>query len=82
MASNPFIHQYGCLVQYGFNFMEGFSAFADEFIARHKASEAKKKEQGFCPNLESWIYNNQTAITQLYGELLSAGLLPQSPFSP
>lgn len=73
------IEKYGSLVQFGVDYMVGFSQFSDEFIGKYYEYKPDIIEDGYSPDYQMWIRQNKTSIVQLYNELNYLGLIPTHP---
>lgn len=72
--STEYIYKYGKLVQFGTDFMIGFSSFADEFHNTLSTYIQEISNYGYSIEWNNWQKQNAEAITKLYDELEKAGL--------
>jgi hypothetical protein len=79
--SQEYITKFGSLVQYGVSYMQGFSAFADQFIYQHDLAAAEINEYGYSDTWIAWQKANSNSIIDLYNQLDAQGLIPTSPIS-
>jgi hypothetical protein len=77
--SEDYIFKFGSLIQYGTQYMQGFSTFADEFLLEFNLRKLELNEYGYSPDWVQWQKNNSTQIIQLYDELNDMNLIPTTP---
>jgi hypothetical protein len=73
--STDYIYKYGKLVQFGTDFMVGFSSFADEFNNTLNLHIQEIADYGYSTEWNNWQKQNAEAIIQLHDELEEAKLL-------
>lgn len=79
--STEYIQKFGSLVQYGVSYMQGFSAFADQFVSEYNSVKQEIDEYGYSNDWTVWQKQNSQSIIDLYDQLNAQGLIPQSPTS-
>lgn len=77
--SEQFIYKYGRLVQFGTDFMIGFSTFADEFHNTRNSFMDELNDYGYSINWVNWQKQNSQSIIDLHDELEAANLIPTTP---
>jgi hypothetical protein len=78
---NELILKYGSLVQFGVDYMAGFSPFADLFLEKFYEYKPVIDSQGFSIGWNNWRTDNSADIIALYDALEGAGLIPTEPIS-
>jgi hypothetical protein len=76
LNSTEYIYKYGKLVQFGTNFMIGFSSFADEFHNTISTYTQEMNDYGYSIEWNNWKKQRVDSIIQLHNELEEAGLIP------
>lgn len=59
--------------------MQGFSAFADQFVSEYNVVKQELDQYGYSPDWVAWQKQNAQSIIDLYNQLDAQGLIPQSP---
>lgn len=77
--SEDYIYKYGRLVQYGVEYLQGFSAFADSFYDEYVFRKSELNEYGYSPDWVHWQKQNSSAIIQLHDDLEAQDLIPTTP---
>jgi hypothetical protein len=77
--SEDYIFKFGSLIQYGVEYMQGFSTFADEFYTEFHFRKSELNDYGYSPDWVQWQKNNSSQIIQLYDELNDMNLIPTTP---
>lgn len=77
--SEEFIYKYGRLVQFGTNYMIGYSQFADDFHNARNGFMQELNDYGYSMEWVNWQKNNSDAIINLYDSLEEDGLIPSTP---
>jgi hypothetical protein len=76
LYSTDYIYKYGRLVQFGTDFMIGFSSFADEFHNTLNLNIQEIADYGYSTEWNNWQKQNINTIVQLHDELEQANLIP------
>jgi hypothetical protein len=74
--TTDYIYKYGRLIQFGTDFMIGFSSFADEFHNTLNLHIYEIANYGYSTEWNNWQRQNIEAIIQLHDELETEGLIP------
>jgi hypothetical protein len=76
LYSTDYIYKYGRLVQFGTDFMVGFSPFSDEFHNTLNLYTQEMNDYGHSIEWYNWQKQNINTIIQLHDELEEANLIP------
>lgn len=76
LYSTDYIYKYGRLVQFGTDFMIGFSSFSDEFHNTLNLYMQEMNDYGYSIEWNNWQKQNINTIIQLHDELEEANLIP------
>ena len=74
-----YIYKYGRLVQFGTDFMIGFSSFADEFHTTLNLHIQEISNYGNSIEWNNWQKQNADIIIQLHDDLEAGELIPTQP---
>lgn len=74
--SEEYIFKFGCLVQHGVDFMQDFSIFANEFVAKFYEIKPELDVYGYSSSWVVWQKENANNIVELFDELQSQNLIP------
>ena len=72
------VEKYGNLVQFGVDYMSGFSQFADEFLEKFYEHKPEIDIQGYSLSWNDWRIANSEQIILLHDALKAENLIPTS----
>lgn len=80
MYNSPeYIFKYGSLIQFGVDWMQGFSVFADAFLNEYLKFYPILSTQGYSQGWVDWQKANESEIISLYDSANQAGIIPTHP---
>jgi hypothetical protein len=78
--SEEYREKFGSLVQFGIDYMQGFSTFADEFVLEYNLRKSEIDMYGFSNQWLEYQKQNAQSIINLYNELNNYNLIPNKNF--
>lgn len=77
--SAEYSYKYGCLIQFGANWMQGFSVFADAFLNEFSKIYPILSTHGYSQAWVDWQKANALEIISLYDSAKQADIIPTQP---